>query len=477
MTPSFTIQDLWALSPYLTLLLGALLILLIETFLPKFAAKISHFLAAASFFASFLCTLSAPPLSNTILTRWIVIDPFAVLALQLFLLIGFFSTWIARAFFKRFPATQGEFYFLLSIAVLGLMLIAASADFLILFLGIETLSIPLYVLCCYQKGWNHSREAALKYFLLGSIGSALLLYGIALLYGAMGTTQFSALQPTFANLTEGSKITLFWAGIALVTLGLSFKAALVPFHLWAPDVYDGSPTPVTAFMSVGTKAGAFIAFSRIFLFSLPSFSFIWSDALLWIACATLIYANFVALKQHQLRRFFAYSGISHSGLMVIAVASGGPEAATALYFYLCVYAIATLSAFYVLATLETSSEGLLFIDLKGLFSREPVSALLLALSFLTLAGIPPTAGFLAKLFLFKVALQAGNVFIVILALFASVLAAYYYIRGVVLLFQTASEEEGSFAVSSPVIYAGLALLTLIAVYPEPLISRVQQLLN
>ena len=228
---------------------------------------------------------------NPLLTPWLRFDPLARLFTVFFLVLGIASTLLAASFFQNFKATQGEYYFLLLSAIFGLILIGRSADYLTLFLGLETLSISLYILCGYMKKWKFSNEASMKYFLMGALAAAFLLYGIALIYGAIGTTNLEAMAKAYQGLADKPEKTLFLSGIALVTLGLAFKAAIVPFHVWAPDVYDGAPTPVTAFMAVGTKVGAFAAFARVFLAAFFQLDPIWNESIAILAYPTLIYAN------------------------------------------------------------------------------------------------------------------------------------------------------------------------------------------
>ena len=313
-------------------------------------------------------------------------------------------------------------------------MIGSSADFLTLFIGLETLALSLYVLCGYMKGWSFSAESAMKYFLLGSLAAAFLLYGIALIYGATGTTNFAALQGAPKDST------LFLAGVVFVTFALAFEIAAVPFHFWAPDVYDGAPTPVTAFMAVGTKVGAFAAFIRVFMEAFGNFDPLWNLGIATLAFITLIYANFVAIRQTEMRRFFAYSGISHAGFLLLAVAVGTPEAQEALLYYLAVYSIATLGSFAIISFLDTQSRGVALNNIKGLFRRSPWLAAIFTLCLLTLAGIPPTVGFFAKFYLFKVAFGAGYRALVVVALLTTILSAYYYLRIGALMFADTPEE-------------------------------------
>jgi NADH-quinone oxidoreductase subunit N len=391
--------------------------------------------------ATLTATYYAPVSTSPLLTPWLNFTPLARTFTQLFLWIGLATTLLADAFFRRFVTTRGEFYFLLLASIFGLILIGSANDFLTLFLGLETLSISLYILCNYMKQWKISQESAIKFFLTGSIAAAILLYGIALIYGAVGTTQLEGLLTHYQQINLPINKLLFESGIALITLALCFKAAVVPFHQWAPDVYSGASNPVTAFLAVGSKAGAFIAFIQVFIVALPHFDIDFNHAIAILAVPTLIYANYVALKQTELRRFFAYSGISHAGFLLLPIAVGTSEAIPAILFYLVIYSLATLGAFAVTAYLDAQSFSPRFDDLRGLFKKSPIAAGILSLCLLTLGGIPPTAGFFAKFYLFKLAFQAGYVALVIVALLTTILSAYYYLRLVALIFSNATKEE------------------------------------
>jgi len=443
MNMRLNLVDMAALSPLFIVLAGALLILLVESFAEKLAKIFSFPLTLFTLIAAVFALYTMPLSTNGLLTTWIRFDSLGRFFTAFFLLIGIGVACLSSAFFKRIENTQGEYYFLLLCSIFGLILIGLAADFLTLFIGIETLSIALYILCAYMKKWGMSQEASIKYFLMGSLAAAFLLYGIALIYGAIGTTHLSGLLEGYQNLSLASDKLLFLSGVVFLTFGLAFKAAIVPFHTWAPDAYDGASNPVTAFMAVGTKAGAFAALVRVFLEALPNFDSYWSHIMAFLALITLIYANFVALQQTQLRRFFAYSGISHAGFLLIPLAAGGSDALPALLFYLVVYATATLGAFSILAFLDRGSQGVMLQDLKGLFERAPFLTCVFALCLLTLAGIPPFIGFFAKFYIFMVAFKAGYYALVIAGLLTTILSAYYYLRMIGAMFSSASSEPTS----------------------------------
>lgn len=468
--------DLAALSPLLLLLGGALILLLVESFAGS--KKLPPIIAFVTIASAMVCIWAAPGSDNERLTPWLRFDSLARLFAFLFLTIGLFSVCLAQAFFEQFEPGQGEYYFLLISALFGLILIASAADFLTLFLGLETLSLSLYVMCGYMKNWSISHESALKYFLLSSIAAAFLLYGIALIYGATGTTNLARLLPSYKMMAEAPKEVLFAGGVALVTMGFLFKAAIVPFHIWAPDVYEGASTPVTAFMAVGTKMGAFAALVILFLTALRGFDPIWNQAIALFAYPTLIYANAVAIRQTQMRRFFAYSGMAQAGFMLIPLAAETPESTAALTFYLIIYSLATLGSFAILTVLDKNEEGVILKDLNGLFFRSPYLAALLAICLLTLAGIPPTAGFFAKFFVLKLAFQAGYYGLVVVGLLTSILAAFYYLRVAAVMFTEEPKEKSVLAVSWPAYLAGflcLALIIALSIYPSPLMKWIASL--
>lgn len=478
MNTSFLINDFYAISPLVILLSGALLLLMIEAFLEEFSTRWSAILTVAVFGLAMLAAINAPKTDHPLLISWLRFDGLAHFFNLFFLSIGISSTLLAAAFFQEFRTRQGEYFFLLIASVFGAMLIGSSADFLTLFLGLETLSIALYVLCGYMKNWSLSHEAAIKYFLMSSVATAFLLYGIALVYGSVGSTNFELLLPAFKVLTNPSAVTLFVVGIGMITVGLAFKAAIVPFHSWAPDVYDGAPMPVTAFMAVGTKAAAFAAFIRIFFEAIPAFDPLWNQLIVILACLTLIYANVLALLQTQLRRFFAYSGISHAGFLLIPLAVGTPPALTALLFYLVVYAFATFGCFAALAYLDKRREGVLLSDLKGFYSTSPWLTALMSICLLTLAGIPPTAGFIAKFALLKVAFEAKYYVLVVVGLLMAILSAFYYLRIIAVMLSEAPgglEKQRRFWPAAAVGTFALISIIALSVYPSPLLTLFEHL--
>lgn len=435
MKPTLHMTDILSISPILTLLIFSLLLLLLETFFPKKTRSFAYWLTILGLGISLACTYISPGSQNPLLTYWVKFDPLSQFFSQFFCLIGIAVAVISAAFFRKFPSSEGEHYFFLFSAVFGLTLMSISADFLTLFIGIETLSLTLYVWCAYKKEWSFSKESGVKYFLMGALSTAYLLYGIALIYGALGTTQLDQMGENYHQLVETEKH-LFLGGIALVTLALAFEAAVVPFHFWAPDTYAGASTPVTAFMAVGTKAGAFAALIRLFPQSLGLFHPLWNGAMGFLAILTLFYANFVAIRQTQLRRFFAYSGISQAGYLWMGLVVGTPEALSALLYYLIVYTTATLCCFIGVVLIDKGDKDPLISEFAGLYKRAPVLCGLLTFALLTLAGIPPTAGFLGKFALLLQTYESGYTELAFFGVAMSVFSAYYYLGIVRTLYRT-----------------------------------------
>jgi len=380
---------------------------------------------------------------------------------------------LSPAYLKRIDLPHlGEYYALILFATIGMMLMAAATSFLIVFLGLEMLSLALYILCGFVTRRQSSQEAGMKYFLLSSFASAFLLYGIALVYGATGSTsfngirQFLATQPTvLTHLPTGSapnalqysavhSSTLLLVAMGLLTVGFAFKVSAIPFQAWTPDVYVGAPAPVTAFMSVGTKAAALIAFARVFDIALFMVRLDWRPLILAITILTIVGGNVMALVQSNVKRLLAYSSIAHAGYLLIGVVAGGEVVSvngllipgsifgiSAILFYLLSYTFLNLGAFGIVSILERADNtGNDLSDIRGLWYRRPVLAGLLAFFMLSLAGFPPMAGFAAKYYLFYVALLSGHPELLIIGVLASVLGMYYYLRVIAVMFMEKEPE-------------------------------------
>lgn len=336
---------------------------------------------------------------------------------------------------------QGEYYALLLFATLGMMILAAAQNFLIIFVGIELLSLALYILCGYVARRTSSQESGMKYFLLSSFASAFLLYGLALIYGATGQTQFASVA-SFLR-AHHTTSTLLFIGMGLLTVGFAFKVSAVPFQAWTPDVYEGAPAPITAFMSVGTKAAAIIAFARVFTLVLAPVRADWMPALWTITVLTIVGGNLMALVQKNVKRMLAYSSIAHAGYLLIGIVAGGSDSAlgiSAILFYLLCYTFLNIGAFGVVSVLERlDNSGTGPLEMRGLWRRQPVLAGLLALFLFGLAGFPPMAGFAAKYYIFYAALVSGRPELLVIGVLASILGMYYYLRPIATMFMEREE--------------------------------------
>ena len=316
-----------------------------------------------------------------------------------------------------------------------MMLMGMANDLILVFVALELLSIPLYILCAFARPRLESEESAMKYFLLGAFSSGFLVFGIALIYGATGAT---ALPAVLAGLSGGSGLGL--AGVALLLVGFAFKVAAVPFHSWTPDVYEGAPTVVTAFMSVGAKVGGFAAMMRVFMAAFPNVADTWVPVLAVLSALTMVVGNVAALGQQNIKRMLAYSSIAHAGYIMMAVAAGSDLGISAALFYMLAYLFTNMGAFALVAAVERrDGSGLRLEDYKGLAKRHPVIALVLAYFMLSLTGIPPSGGFTGKFFVFQAALEADLLWLTIVGVVTTVVSGYFYLRVVFMMFMFEGE--------------------------------------
>ncbi|QBI20370.1 NADH-quinone oxidoreductase subunit N [Egibacter rhizosphaerae] len=335
---------------------------------------------------------------------------------------------------------RGEYYPLLIFAAVGMNLLASAQDLIMVFISIEILSLALYIMTGFAKRDLRSQEGAFKYFLLGAFSSAILLYGIALAYGVAGSTNVAAVGAAMSAADAPTGLTL--AALAFLIVGLAFKTALVPFHMWTPDVYQGAPTPVTGFMAAATKAAAFAAFLRLFSGAFAGLEWSWVPVLWTLAALTMIVGAVLAVVQDDVKRMLAYSAVAHAGYALIGIVAVNRDGVSGVLFYLLAYAIMSLGAFGVLAMLEQRQRKAISIaDLRGFGKRYPVPAGMLALFLLSLAGIPGTAGFMGKLAVFRAGVAGGQWTLVVIGVVSSVIAAYFYVRVIRAMFMEDEPEE------------------------------------
>ncbi len=389
------------------------------------------------------------------------------------------SVLLAIGYLHREGLEPGPYYALILFATTGALVMAAAADLIAVFIGLEVLSISLYVLAGYAKGEAASREASLKYLLLGAFASAFFLYGIALLYGATGSTRLAAVGQALGQGAAADP--LLWAGVALLAVGLGFKLALVPFHAWAPDVYQGAPTSVTAYMSVASKAAAFAALLRLALGALVPVQPLVSTILAILAALTMTVGNIMALAQTEVKRLLAYSSIAQAGYVLVAIAAGGQLGGSAVLFYLLGYVFTNLGAFAVVAAWQRKGEvDVPAASLAGLGFRRPWMAAALSLCLLSLTGIPLTAGFVGKFYLFGAAVEAGWAWLAIVAVLNSVVSAFYYLHLLVIMYMR--EPADAVAEGRPGWALGLALalcvsgVLVLGLVPGPVLAWARQVL-
>jgi len=378
-------------------------------------------------------------------------------------------------YLRRSGVESGEYYALVLFSTSGMLLLTSASDLIVVFIAIELMSLSLYVLSGLFKRRRQAGEASMKYFLLGAFASAFLLYGIALLYGATGTTSIDRIAAAAAAAPHD---TLLIAGLGLLLVGFGFKISSAPFHMWVPDVYEGAPTSVTALIATGSKAAVFAVLVRLLLSGVRAVQADWTAVLWVLAALTMTLGNVVAIAQSNLKRMLAYSSIAHVGYMLVGLAAGGAAGAGAVLFYLLAYTFTTAGTFGVITLCVRAGEEAVDVrDYAGLGRRHPVLAFALALLLLSLVGIPPLAGFVGKFYLFGAAVRAGFVWLTVLGVLNSAVAAYYYLRVIVTMYM--QEPDGQSASVAPSFAGGLAVtiavigVVLLGLMPAPFVDLAQ----
>jgi NADH-quinone oxidoreductase subunit N len=468
MPAGINLSDFYFLLPELVLTAGSLFVLIADVSLPR-GSRILTWITIAVLAATLA---SLAPFARTnieIANGLIAVDQFALFFKVVFLLAALLTVMMSTHYLELEGASPGEYYFLILCATLGMMIMAGGIDLITAFIGLETMAVSFYILAGFIKPNQRSNEAAVKYFLLGAFSLGILLYGMSLLYGLSGTTNLRGMATVFAGREADSLLVL---AMILVAAGMGFKIAAVPFHMWAPDVYEGAPTPVTAFLSVGSKAASFAMLLRIFVEGLPSLSGDWRPLFEVLAIVTMTIGNIAALTQSNLKRMLAYSSIAHAGYVLIGVVAGTPRGVSAMLIYMLIYAFMQLGAFAVIVMLRRKDVvGDELKDLSGLHFRHPFAAFAMLLFMLSLGGIPPTAGFMGKLWLFGAAIESGYVALAVIGVINSAISLYYYIRVVVFMYLR-TETTGSEPVASPMLAVTLAVAVVatiaLGVYPRQL---------
>ncbi len=502
--PTFADLNLGVTLPAVWLLVAACILLMVDLFLPDERKSLTPYLAMGSLVISFILNLfTYNPEQTTALNEMFKADAFTGFLNIVLLIAAFISILLSTDYLKRTKINKGEYYVLLLLSTAGAMFMVGANDLIIVFIALELLSIPLYILAAFRSlnkeqvdMASKSEESGMKYFILGAFSSAFLVYGSALVYGATGTTNIPAIFESVSviiSTTEPTSSPFFLlAGAGLLLVGLGFKVAVVPFHMWTPDVYEGAPTPVTAFMSVVAKVGGFASLLRVMVTGLATFTLVDGDPAAWqttitiVAIATLILGNFVAIAQRNIKRLLAYSSIAHAGYIIMAVAAAGTagvenSATQGALVYLLAYMFTNLGAFAVAMAIEKDDgTGVDLDDLKGLAKSNPMLAMAMAVFMLSLTGIPLTAGFVGKLLIFQATVNAGLIGLAVIGVLTSVVSAFYYVRVIVNMYLDVDAEGDPAAGATPylqwavnVSLAGTMILGIIFPLATNLVSMVQ----
>ncbi|MGD2163539.1 MAG: NADH-quinone oxidoreductase subunit N [Anaerolineales bacterium] len=439
------LEDLLSILPLLIVAGWATILLIVDLFIPDDRKSITASLATLGLFAAVIAAIFNFGQSRALFGGMLLLDGFSSFLQILFLGAGLIAIAQAFDYLRRRGIERGEYYTLLMFSISGMMLMSMAGDLIVIFISLELLSIPLYILSGFARPQPVSEEAALKYFILGAFASGFMVYGIALIFGAATTTSLSGV---FEVVTRAATTpTLALVGGALLLVGLGFKVAAVPFHMWTPDVYVGAPTSVTAFMSVGAKAGGFAALLRVLVAAFPAAASTWGPVTMWIAALTMTWGNVAAIAQSNIKRMLAYSSIAHAGYIFMAIpAAAVPEVAgeavRGALFYLMAYAMTNLGAWGVVLAMEKAEgAGLEIDDYAGLGKRRPIMAAAMALFMLSFTGVPPTVGFIGKFYLFRAAIDANLIWLALVGVITSLISAYYYLRVVVVMYMRPGEPE------------------------------------
>jgi NADH-quinone oxidoreductase subunit N len=438
-----TSTDFLSILPIILLVAWASFLLLVDVFLKR--TRLTFTLAVIGELVTLLTALYQSGKAYSGFNGMVIVDGFTVFLNALFLVSGLAGMALAYDYNKRMNLDRGEYYVLLLFSISGMMLMAMAADLIVFFLALELLSIPLYVLAGFAQPKAESEEAALKYFLLGAFAGGFVVYGVALVFGATGTTALNGIIAAIS--TSSADLALLTIGSALILVGFAFKVAVVPFQMWTPDVYQGAPTAVTAFMAVGAKAAGFAALLRVFILALPVLALDFTPVLWILSALTMILGNFVAIAQSNIKRMLAYSSIAQAGYIFMALVTFGQvavvrDAVAAALFYLLAYAVTNFGAWSVVIALEKKEGGGLELgDYAGLGKKYPALGIAMMVFMLSFTGVPPTLGFLGKFFLFRTVLEAGFVGLAVIAVLTSLVSAYYYLRILVIMYMQEGEPE------------------------------------
>ena len=469
----FTASDFYYILPELLITAGALLVLLVNMVFPK-REELLLGISLVTLIASGAMLLSFVGVDVMASRGLVAIDGFALFFKAVFLVSAALTVMMSGPYLRVEGVRSGEYYFLILCATLGMMFMASGVDLITLFIGLETMAVSFYILAGYLKPSQKSNEAAVKYFLLGAFSLGILLYGMSILYGVTGSTHLREISTALLGQEDNPVLAL---ALILLAAGMGFKIAAVPFHMWAPDVYEGAPTPVTAFLSVGSKAASFAMLLRILFEGLQVLTPDWQFVLAVLAVLTMTVGNIAAITQSNLKRMLAYSSIAHAGYVLIGVVVGTQRGVTAALVYLGLYLFMQLGAFAVITMLRRRDVvGDELKDLSGLYLRNPAAAIAMLIFMLSLGGIPPTAGFMGKVWVFGAAIDGGWAWLAVVGVVNSAISIFYYIRVVVFMW-IKEEVVGSPIQIGPAMAVVLTITVvgtvLFGLYPQPLFEQAQ----
>jgi NADH-quinone oxidoreductase subunit N len=429
-----------AILPAAVLSLAGILIMVADPFVGRGRKSLLGWSALAGVIAAMLAIPAMARNRGQWYSNLWIVDDYNIFFHVVFLLIAAVTILISLDFLIREQVNHAEYYALILFATAGMLMMSGSNELMTVFIGLEILSIATYVLAGFRRTDLKSNESALKYFLLGSFSSAFFLYGVALIFGATSSTNIVVIADALRS--ADIQITLVYLAAAMMLVALSFKVAVAPFHIWTPDVYEGAPTPVTGFMSVGPKAAGFAVFLRVFMTAFPSIQDRWVSILWAVAALTVILGNVVAVAQTNIKRMLAYSSIAHAGYIAVAFAASTERGVSAALFYTLAYSITNLGAFAIVTILSRDGDKMTNIsEYAGLASKRPGLAALLAFFLLSLAGVPGTAGFSGKFFIFRSAVESGLVWLTIIGVITTVVSFYYYLYIIVQMYMREPAED------------------------------------
>ncbi len=480
----FSVGELRYIWPSLTTFAFGLLILMVEVVTGRRSSAVSTGVTASGLLLALIFNgvigAEVADESRLAFSGMVAVDSFGVVVNYILCLAGLGALFIGHDYLERVDVRVPEYNPLLLMAVSGMSLLAVANDLILLFVALELMSIALYVLCAINRGELRAVEAAAKYFILGAFAAALLLYGVAFVYGAVGTTRLDFIGQWLADGRAVTDSPLLAVGLGLMLVGFGFKVAAAPFHMWSPDVYQGAPTPVTSFMATGVKAASFAAFARVMFVAFLSSKVDWGWAIWGMAAITILWGNLGALIQTDLKRVLAYSSIGHAGFLLMAFA-GAPATGLAenprvggLLFYLLTYTVMTVGAFAVLSLLTRDGSDDTGIErLNGLSVQHPWLAAGLSVCLLSLAGVPPTMGFVAKFYLFAAAVEGGHTGLAVVGAIGGAAGVYYYLRPIVHMYMKPAAGAPRLALNTPALGAlavASAVVLVFGIYPAPLID-------